>query len=212
MDKMVKAAAAYITKYAIYSLDAPGPRLKPDEVLIDQSNRDNVFVHPVGAMEGAERVHAAGWVLKKARCVCVQFPLDKQKVDEIIRYNQEEGEKEKALPAVKIDLAGYTALGGNHTNTWLRMVSQGREVDRETFCSLNVNGKWVLSLSTLREKDPAHAEAVENGCHWIVLSRAMLYEEPRAREVIQAAENMESSCRHVTTPPHWRPLSNHRAN
>ena len=198
-DKIVQLAAIYINKYSIHSVkgDAMLPRLKPDQVLVDRQNRDSVFVTSKGAIEGAEKIHKAGFVLEKTRCVCVQFPLDKHLVEAILQYNREEGAKDPALPEVKPGLAEYTGLGGNYTNTFLRMVAQSRECESENFCSLQVGGKWVMSLSTLREKDVAHADAAVHGCPWTVLSRKMLTEEPHAAAVIQAAENMEGTCRHV---------------
>ena len=193
-EKIVKTAAIYINKYSMFPLDEK-PRLKPDQVVIDKENRDQVFVTSKGAIQGAARIHKAGFVLQKTRCIAVQFPLDKTLVDGILQYNKEEGLKDPALPEVNPGIAEYTGLGGNYTNTFLRMVAQGRVA--ESFCSIKVGEKWVMSLSTLREKDPAHADAVVNGCPWIILSRAMLTEEPGAAAVIQAAENMEGTCRHA---------------
>ena len=213
-DQIVKQAAAYIAKYMI---DQNVP-LNPEKVVIDPTNRDKVFVTSQGIIDGAAKIHKAGFVKEKTRCIAVQFPIDTAKVDEIIKYNMEEGKKDAALPEVKTMMCEYTGIGGNHTNSFCRMVSQSREIsdkkvgEKMGFCSRKVNDKYVMSLDVLREHDPAYADAVENGLPWIILSKAMLTEEPGAAAVIQAAENMEGTCRHVTTPPHERLLLNHRAN
>ena len=218
MEKIVKQAAEFITKFEI---DRNRP-LMCEKVVVDPSNRDRVFVTSEGIIEGAAKIHNAGFVRERTRCIAVQFPVDPAKVEAIIKYNTEEGKKDAALPEVKSLMCEYTAIGGNHTNSFCRMVSQGREIsdkefikkvgDKMGFCSRKVNDKYVMSLDVLREQDPAYADAVENGLPWIILSREMLTEEPGAAAVIQAAENMEGTCRHVTTPPHERPLLNRRAN
>ena len=213
-DQIVKQAAAYIAKYMI---DQNVP-LNPEKVVIDPTNRDKVFVTSQGIIDGAAKIHKAGFVKEKTRCIAVQFPIDTAKVDEIIKYNMEEGKKDAALPEVKPMMCEYTGVGGNHTNSFCRMVLQSREIsdkkvgEKMDFCSRKVNDKYVMSLDVLREQDPAYADVVENGLPWIILSKAMLTEEPGAAAVIQAAENMEGTCRHVTTPPHERLLLNHRAN
>ena len=213
-DKIVKQAAAWIAKYMLDQ----NVRLNPEKIVIDPSNRDKVFVTSQGIIDGAAKIHKAGFVSEKTRCIAVQFPVDEAKVEKIIAYNIEEGKKDAALPEVKPMMCEYTGIGGNHTNSFCRMVSQQREIsdkkvgEKMSFCSRKVNDKYLMSLDVLREQDPAYADAVENGLPWIILSKAMLTEEPGAAAVIQAAENMEGTCRHVTTPPHERPLLNHRAN
>ena len=221
-DKIVKQAAAFIAKYEIDR----NSKLNVEKVVIDPSNRDRVFVTSEGIIDGAAKIHNAGFVRERTRCIAVQFPVDTAKVDAIIKYNTEEGKKDAALPEVKPLMCEYTGIGGNHTNSFCRMVSQSREIsdkkvgEKMGFCSRKVTSmvdekmvdKYVMSLDVLREQDPAYADAVENGLPWIILSREMLTEEPGAAAVIQAAENMEGTCRHVTTPPHERPLLNRRAN
>ena len=216
-EQIVKQAAAFVTKYDVHHGELQ-PRLNPEKVLVDQTNRDRVFVASEDIIKGAAKIFTAGFVLKKTRCIAVQFPVDKDQVDAILQYNTEEGKKDAALPEVKPLVCEYTGIGGNHMNVFLRMMKQSREIsdkkvgEKMGFCSRKVNDKYVMTLDVLRDQDPAYADAVENGCHWIILSRKMLTEEPGAAAVIQAAENMEGTCRHVTTPPHGRPLLNHRAN
>ena len=58
------------------------------------------------------------------------------------------------------------------------------------------DGKHKLSVEKLRSLSAAWADCCEKGCPAIILDKRMLAEQPNAKKIIMAAENLVGSCRH----------------
>ena len=132
-------------------------------------------------------------MLDQLRCVCVQLPDNAGEVSKFIEKHLRYQALDDALPRVQLGLPAYKGLGGNHNNTFFRMLKQERPM--KAYCSIQRDdGAWYLSLQKLAELDQDHADTASRGAPWIVLSRAMLVEEPTAASTIQRAENLVNAC------------------
>jgi hypothetical protein len=122
-------AGQLINKYTIYSLDA-NFLIPPDQVLVDETNRDGVFVKSSDCIANALGHCTTGYDHSKARHVCIEVPREQMKLNELMEYNQKAAELDPALPLVIVDKVAYSGLGGNHDNVFCRMVVQGRKSPR----------------------------------------------------------------------------------
>ena len=191
--EIVAIATALISKYSVYPADEL-PRLHPEVTCVDPENRDRIVLTSGAVVEQATGVHNAGFVLKKTRKIDVELPDDPTAKASIIGSNQKWHVKQPTLPKVMLDKVAYSGIGGNHTNTFLRMVLQTCSVN--SFCSIKMeDGSYQMSLEKLRALSPAHADAAEHGCPTIVLSKRMIIEQPNGKAIISAAENLVGSCR-----------------
>ncbi len=191
--QIVEISTTLISKYSLYASDEL-PRLHPEKTIPDPDNRDNIDLHAAGVIRQASDVHNAGFILKKTRCLNVELPDEPGARNAIIKYSVDLSKKQLAFPEAKLHTVAFSGIGGNHTNVFLRMALQGRKI--YSFCSNKLDdGSWQMSLEKLRSLSPAHADAAENGCPFIVLSKRMVIEQPNAKSIISAAENLVGSCR-----------------
>ena len=185
---IVKEGAALIEKYTLWTSHT----LDPDEILPDDENRDELDIVAMDAVKTVETIHEAGFVLSKLRQVCVQFPKSGTGVDDFLQKHRKVALLDEALPRVVDGKPAYKGLAGNHNNTFHRMCKQERPC--KAFCSVQRDGTWFLSLAKLAELEPERHAIVTKGSPWIVLSRTMLEEEPRAASIIQRSENLINAC------------------
>ena len=163
------------------------------EVLPSKYNRDGLAITSRDCLDAAEGRSKAGFVPSMLRAICVQMPVDAEKVREFLDACEAACALDDALPRVKRNQVSAMGLGGNHNNMFFRMVKQRRPC--ESFCSADEDGIMVLAEEKLRAVDAAMADACRDGVAWVVLSSAMLLEEPDSEYIIQAAENLVGSCR-----------------
>ena len=163
-------------------------------MLPSEENRDKLAITSGDCVRGAETRANAGFVVSMCRCICVQLPADAVAVAEFLDNAEAAAQLDDALPRVERGRVGYKGLGGNHNNTFFRMVRQRRPF--KGFCSVkDVDGNWNMAEEKLREIDAGMADACRDGVPWMVLSSALLSEEKNAEHIIQAAENLVGACR-----------------
>ena len=162
-------------------------------MLPSEENRDKLSITSRDCVDSAEIRANAGFVLSMLRCICVQLPVDAVAVPKFLDSCEATAKLDDALPRVQRGIVGYKGLGGNHNNTFFRMVKQRRPC--KCFCSVLESGSWVMAEEKLRGVDGAMADACRDGVPWIVLSSAMLREEKESEYIIQAAENLVGACR-----------------
>ena len=94
-------------------------------------------------VDSAETRANAGFVLSMLRCICVQLPADAVAVARFLDSCEAAAKLDEALPQVQTGRVGYKGPGGNHNNTFFRMVRHCRPY--EGFCSVLENGVWVMA-------------------------------------------------------------------
>ena len=159
-----------------------------DEILQDPANRDGDGVKVDEVLAKAELIEAQGFDFGRVRVVLVQMPLDGNERRAIFQKNQDWKEADPRFPSWDEGRVEYSAIGGNHLVTFLKMVKQG--VQCESFCSTpnTLAACARMSMENLQALDEDFATAAARAVPCIILKREVR-SKPSGLADIQAAEN-----------------------
>ena len=162
IDQTCRLAAQYITKYDVNN--GAKIRLQCEAVIVDEDNRDGQRLKVEAIISKAERIANIGFVLDKALCICVQLPWDGKHRQRILQTNKQWHVEDNRMPKVFEEHAANTGVGGNHLNTFGRMMLQGSPVES----AFSIDG--LLSMEQMRLKDEAFYDNIKAGLKWTQLA------------------------------------------
>ena len=156
-------------------------RLRPRQVGVDPSNRDGYGVNYEDVHGLGRDIANIGWSWEEtSKAVCIEEAPTSLMIQE---FNMALAQTDRLAP-VQPDSIRFGSVACSHTNMVLRCMAAGVPSDDDVLAD---DGR--LSLSKLKHRDAAFADAVENGLHWLVLSHRLRATFPELLSLIQSARN-----------------------
>ena len=156
-------------------------RLRPRQVGVDPSNRDGYGVNYEDVHGLGRDIANIGWSWEEtSKAVCIEEAPTSLMIQE---FNMALAQTDRLAP-VQPDSIRFGSVACSHTNMFLRCMAAGVPSDDDVLAD---DGR--LSLSKLKHRDAAFADAVDNGLHWLVLSRRLRATFPDLPSLIQSARN-----------------------
>ena len=157
-------------------------QIPPEFVAIDPVNRGGEGGNAAEVLVLAGKIAHVGWMWQACdHATCVEAIPG----DGALEAFDASLAAELNLPQPTLGSFRYGSLSCGHTNVGLRAVKAGIPSENER---LSQNG--CMSLSRLRARDIAHAEAVEKGLCWTVLKWQVRMLYPGVLPVLQGALNV----------------------
>ena len=178
---LVKAAASLDSIFQAMGL-AYNQQINPRQVGLDPCNRDSHGVNNEDVHALTHDITFVGWSWDEThKATCVEEVPGQNVVE---TYNAKLCESSRSLAPVEKGSIRFGSLACGHTNMALRSIAAAMPSD-DPFSPRDGH----LSLDTLRERDPACADAVQDGLRWRVYTYTVREELPEALNGIQQAMN-----------------------
>ena len=163
-------------------------RIRPQFVHVHTANRDGFGLSANDVHSLCSDISECGWEWNQVRAICAELsPAEIPAVEAFNRQlvGDDTVSANLRLAPVVEGTVKYASLSASHTNQVLRLFAANclHEGDPD----LLVQGR--LSIHQLQAKDPAFADAVEQGLWWCVVSQEVMSEYPQLASMMQQANN-----------------------